>query len=74
MRVPTITLWLGEKYVIVEPESSADKLFRSKGYTEVEKQIAKKEFEIYQPELPKADVKPVIKKRCYTKKVKAGGN
>ncbi len=70
MIVDTITLWFGEEFVIVESESVADKDFRAKGYVEAEKQIAEKEFETYQPELPKADVMPVKKKRGRPKKIK----
>jgi hypothetical protein len=59
MRVDTITLWLGEKCVIVEPGSSADKLFRAKGYAEkaTNAVIGKSKY-----------------KRGRSKKVKAGGN
>lgn len=60
MRVDTIILWLDEKHVIVEPGSSADKLFRAKGYAE---EIAQKPL----------FVTNAIKKRR-SKKVKAGGN
>ena len=72
-KIPTITLWRDNDSVIVEPESAADKLFRFKGYVEIEKQVARKELEAYQPELPKANMKPVAK-RGRPKKVKAGGN
>lgn len=62
-RVSTITLWLGEESVIVEPGSVAEKNFRSKGYTEEQKT---KQIAI----IPKVETK---RKRGRSKKVKASG-
>ena len=67
-RVPTITLWSGKDFVIVEPGGSADRIWRSRGYTDKqpEKQV--------EEEIPVKEETPTTlfpaKKRGRPKKVK----